>query len=457
MGSLAAPSLGTQGACSRLGARPRPGAWPAGLVLATLAGAVWAGSVSYTYDTLGRLTKATFGNGVALSYAYDGAGNRSTALVSGAPAAAAVLSAPAPTTSAARTATPAATVVASTASPQEEAAAGGPVLLPAAGEDPDIYGWNDSSDRPARSVAAVFNGDGSDRLLHMQGYAIATADEVGLWLNGHLLGYLTQASDGPWSAPSLWLLPAALQMSGENVIEWVPQTKGLAWGVTRLGLYGFGSTWGNLDRVSGGDRGHPEGIELHLPTQGPGQGTGYLIELAAWDADNDAEIVIDLNGAPLVDLPQSSNGAWGSTHHLWLGTELQATRNNILMIGNRFGPLEPWGVRIERILPDDTALGDGLPDQAGAEQRPTGVRLLLPATKAFATLELRFFDVDYRNELVIGIGEVVLDHAALTGSQTWGTPQPINVPLGYPAVLSIDHTGSAPSGDGWGVRIEGWR
>ena len=53
---------------------------------ATLAatGTAFAGSVTYTYDTLGRLKTATYSNGVVIQYVYDAAGNRSTVTVSGA-------------------------------------------------------------------------------------------------------------------------------------------------------------------------------------------------------------------------------------------------------------------------------------------------------------------------------------------------------------------------------------
>lgn len=56
-----------------------------GTLFATLAGSAMAGSVSYVYDSLGRLTKATYSNGVVIAYAYDAAGNRSSTVVTGAP------------------------------------------------------------------------------------------------------------------------------------------------------------------------------------------------------------------------------------------------------------------------------------------------------------------------------------------------------------------------------------
>jgi YD repeat-containing protein len=53
-----------------------------GWLLAALASPAWAGSAAYTYDTLGRLTQVTYAGGVAIDYAYDAAGNRSSSTVS---------------------------------------------------------------------------------------------------------------------------------------------------------------------------------------------------------------------------------------------------------------------------------------------------------------------------------------------------------------------------------------
>ncbi|WP_082219273.1 RHS repeat domain-containing protein [Massilia sp. NR 4-1] len=56
-----------------------------GLLAALAATAAFAGSAIYTYDSLGRVTKIVYSNGVVITYTYDAAGNRSTYVVSGAP------------------------------------------------------------------------------------------------------------------------------------------------------------------------------------------------------------------------------------------------------------------------------------------------------------------------------------------------------------------------------------
>jgi YD repeat-containing protein len=60
-------------------------------LLLTLTGVMSAdgatGSISYTYDMLGRVTTALYDNGACIAYAYDANGNRTsvTITVSGSP------------------------------------------------------------------------------------------------------------------------------------------------------------------------------------------------------------------------------------------------------------------------------------------------------------------------------------------------------------------------------------
>jgi YD repeat-containing protein len=45
--------------------------------------AVFADSVSYTYDVFGRVLTATYSTGVTVTYAYDAAGNRTSKVITG--------------------------------------------------------------------------------------------------------------------------------------------------------------------------------------------------------------------------------------------------------------------------------------------------------------------------------------------------------------------------------------
>ena len=62
----------------------------AGLLVALVAGGVFAGaanattnSMTYTYDSFGRISEVTYGNGTVVTYTYDTAGNRTSITCSG--------------------------------------------------------------------------------------------------------------------------------------------------------------------------------------------------------------------------------------------------------------------------------------------------------------------------------------------------------------------------------------
>lgn len=56
-----------------------------GALIALASANASAGSITYTYDSLGRLRTATYSNGVVITYTYDAAGNRTSYVVTGAP------------------------------------------------------------------------------------------------------------------------------------------------------------------------------------------------------------------------------------------------------------------------------------------------------------------------------------------------------------------------------------
>lgn len=47
------------------------------------ASTLYAGSATYTYDNLGRVTKVTYSNGKSVNYNYDAVGNRATVVSAG--------------------------------------------------------------------------------------------------------------------------------------------------------------------------------------------------------------------------------------------------------------------------------------------------------------------------------------------------------------------------------------
>lgn len=54
-----------------------------GLISIAVNSPVAAGSVIYLYDSLGRVVKVSYSNGVVISYVYDAAGNRISSVTTG--------------------------------------------------------------------------------------------------------------------------------------------------------------------------------------------------------------------------------------------------------------------------------------------------------------------------------------------------------------------------------------
>lgn len=344
--------------------------WSATMLIIALtffsAGGASAGSVSYVYDSLGRLTKASYTSGAIISYAYDAAGNRiNTSTTGGAAALMASTLATPSVSSASMTTMGTATSEASVA--KAEQLPNAPRLLSTTDEDPAVYGWNDLSKYPEDMVTAVFYGDDNDRLLHLQGYGIGIPDEIGLWLNGTLLGYLSAATDGTLSPPSLWLLPAVLQLPGENTVELAPRTESQVWGVTRLALYSLDTGLVYQNNKANGDLSQVEGFELHLFNQEDTHSAGYLINLAGSDANSDEGIAVELNETPLEELPQSDNRNRVPAKQIWIAPELLLPGDNRLLITNHSGEQLPWEMHIDRILSSNDPQADKLPGKDGRQ------------------------------------------------------------------------------------------
>jgi hypothetical protein len=100
--------------------------------------------------------------------------------------------------------------------------------------DTGQYGHNYGSNQHETELIGAFEGGTMDLMLSVSGYDIDSADEVAVYLNGVLQGYLSAgANNGLNGGDSFWL-PAGDQVFGENRIRFVQKTVGWKWGVTNL-------------------------------------------------------------------------------------------------------------------------------------------------------------------------------------------------------------------------------
>ncbi len=328
---------------------------------------------------------------------------------------------------------------------------GGIITLPvnAVEADQHGYGWGDSA-YPSL-LAATFTGDGSDRLLHVQGYDIDSADELSVWLNGTRLGCLSKGANNALGTASLWWLPAAAQVAGVNRVEFRQKTAGEKWGLTGLGVYAPGTSFGNLKTRTGGDTTHGAGFELHLSKAG----SGLLLGLSGYDSDAEDEIKLTLNGAALVNIPKGTNAAWPPGYQLPLpGTRLSAG-DNLILIKNKGPATEDWGLRLDGLRDFAAPLGlmSAIP---AAQQEGDRVSLLLPPSTAAAVLTYRCFDIDTPTEVTLGLDGQTVGNCPVTGTDTWGGEQRLSLTAAVRHLFVLDNRMNPPGTETWGLRLLGF-
>jgi chitodextrinase len=327
----------------------------------------------------------------------------------------------------------------------------GAKALPVNTTETAAHGWS-WGDNAYRSVlAATFDNNGIDRLVHVQGFDIDTATEIAVYLNGTRLGYLSKGADSALNVPSLWWLPVGRQSPGTNRIEFRQQSPGYKWGVTGLGIFEPKTAFGNLTTLSGGDRRHGAGFEVHLPKRTD----GYLLGVSAYDSGSSPEVLIDLNGKRLLGLPKGPATAWTPKYLTPLPGASLLVGDNRLFIRNRISESENWGVRLDGLKPLNAMLGQLLSLPA-SERQPNLVTFLLPANATATQLRYRCFDVNSATEVKVWVDGTEAGFCPITGNGLWGTEQALAITSGAQHKVTIDSTTNPPNLYRWGVRLTGW-
>ncbi|HCS88786.1 MAG TPA: hypothetical protein DIW77_01670, partial [Chromatiaceae bacterium] len=322
--------------------------------------------------------------------------------------------------------------------------------LPTDGFDNTGYGNGYGSDAHPSRISFSFQSDGGDWLLHLRAFDVDVDDELGIFLNGILLGHPAKTGDQTLGRPSLWWLPTDLQRNGENRIEVRLLREGWTWGVDQLGLLAPGRAIGHLDPALGGiDSPASDGYDLYLPDDP----NGWLLGSSHYAPGNASTTTLSLAGATVLSLTTDNATGFGPTRYAVLDGDWLADGRRRLTIANERGDTNPWGLALQALLPIDSPLGQGL-GNGGVTLPNAGVGLLLPDRQADHDLTLGFFDIDADGEVVVGIDGGAPTAISATGADAWG-PALILDALGDGA-SSLDVV--SVGGDGtWGLRIDGWR
>ncbi len=184
--------------------------------------------------------------------------------------------------------------------------------------DTGSYGHNYGTDEHETVLPATFTADGtSTYYLQVTGYDMDYGDEISVYLNDQVLGFLTAGPNNALNGGDLFTLPPALAMAGLNTIEFRQRTVGWTWGVTDLGVLSAPPAGAapvialTVDMVDGGLYGHNYGTNEHetsLSATFTGDGTStYYLQVTGYDSDHTAEISVHLNGVQIGVLAQGPN------------------------------------------------------------------------------------------------------------------------------------------------------
>jgi hypothetical protein len=100
--------------------------------------------------------------------------------------------------------------------------------------DTGQYGWRWGNNAHRETLTAGFQSTGADFEFQVTAYDMDRNDEITVFLNGNLLGYLSKGPNDAFNAGNTFPIPATLQRAGDNVIEFRQRTPGWIWGVTNL-------------------------------------------------------------------------------------------------------------------------------------------------------------------------------------------------------------------------------
>ncbi len=334
--------------------------------------------------------------------------------------------------------------------PNDPTNSGGIVRLFDGVMDGGSYGQGFGAGEHASRLLAVFEGDGADRLLHVQGYDIDDGAELELIVNGTVFGTLRAGGNDDLNRQSVWWLPADALVAGDNQVEFRNAALDGTWGVRRLAVYPTGQAFG---RLTGVDELHDNGFDLHLPAL-PG---GNLLEIDAFDADTDGEMTLDFDEAPFADVPSGPDAAFGERYHVLLAGDRFALYDNVFFVRNVSGDSDDWAVALHALRPLDAALGmfpspDGATDPAHVDV----LHYLLPVDDDGRDISLELYDVTLANEVAVMQDAGGASFPASTAPLAWGSPQQSAQGAGLQSVITFDNTYNPPGQEVWGARIVGY-
>ncbi len=328
-----------------------------------------------------------------------------------------------------------------------------PKTIPDGSLDSGQYGSSGYSTDIAFDLDAPFKfTSGAGRYLHVIGHDIDTADEVGIYLNGSLIGHLATGSNNADTLPQFFWIPDTAQTGTPNILSFRnSKTSGETWGITQLGLLPVDASFGKFGDLSS----YANGALLHLPGK-----RSWALDLKAYDLDGIDEIELRINGAAYgtLDLNRhnGSNNGWTPRLHIVIPASSLPNADNTIRFRNRSSSAWMWAIQLGQPHSMTDPLGFFLDTDPAAHR--DDVTYLLPTTNLARTLGLEFYDIDSSNEVAITLDGQAQNSPGIAPDQ-WGNTLDIALPATTDGsttfnTVKADNLFNTPGTEIWGVRIQ---
>jgi hypothetical protein len=262
------------------------------------------------------------------------------------------------------------------------------------------------------------------------GYDIDYSDEIAIYLNGNLLGYLSKGPDNGLNAGDSFNIPVSSQLTGENQIRFVQKTAGFTWGVTHLlvaedtsgsvPLPDITLTLGVTDTEQYGYNYGSNQNEIELTVGFQGTTLDLVFSVTGYDIDYSDEIAVYLNDNPVGYLKKGPNNGLNAGDSFLIPVSDQLPGENRIKFVQKT-PGFMWGVTNllvaeDTLPPPDVTLTLGVMDTGqyghnyGTNQNSTELTVGFQGTSVDLVFSVTGYDIDFIDELAVYLNDNLLGY-----------------------------------------------
>jgi len=308
------------------------------------------------------------------------------------------------------------------------------VILELATSDDGQYGNNYGSNEHESVLYAVFDDTGTDVTLYVTGYDIDDPDEVAVYLNDNLLGYLSVGPNNGLNAGDQFAIAAGEQQA-QNLLRFQERVSGWTWGVTDL-LLSDQPPPPAIDTTALPDATFGESYSASLSASG---GTPpYTWSLAAGSLPAGLTLAADgtVSGTPL------EQGTFAFTARVT--DDLGAFAEQSLTLDSSGS--------VEVVLAIGVADGGQYGHNYGTNAHPTDLYATFTSSGTDLILHVTGYDIDFVDELAVDLNGELLGHLTVGPNNALNAGDTFIIPAGEQASgVNLLHFSVKVSGWTWGV------